>query len=303
VAAKSSYHATALILLFCLTTPRRAAPDDAGARPTFRVGVETVFINVSVTDSFNRYIGGLEKQSFRIFEDTVEQTITHFVEESAPVSVGILFDTSVSMKRNIRSARRSVLRLLQSGTPDDEFFLVSFNQKTQLIQGFTRERAEMEQGIQSIKPRGRTALYDAVHLGMEQIGGARNKKTALILITDGEDNSSRYTATEVRELAKESKTPIYAIGEKGKLAYGHDEIQGLSDLTGGRAFFPQNLSELDYYVDLIRSELAHQYVLGYTPINKTRDGKWRKLQVKLTVPAGPSKTIIHNRPGYYAVKK
>ena len=285
------------ILLFCLMAPRRAESDDPEARPTFRVGVETVFINVSVTDPFNRSIEGLEKQSFHIFEDTVEQSITHFVEESAPVSVGILFDTSVSMKRNIRSARRSVLRLLQSGTPDDEFFLLSFNQKTRLVQGFTRDRVELEQGILSIKPRGRTALYDAVHLGMEQISGARHKKAALILITDGEDNSSRYTAAEVREMAKESGTPIYAIGEKGKLGYGCHEIQGLADLTGGRAFFPQSFSELDYYVDLIRSELSNQYVLGYTPINKARDGKWRKLQVKLTVPAGFSKMIIRNRPG------
>jgi Ca-activated chloride channel family protein len=290
-----------LILLLCLTTLCRAA-EDSSSRPTFRVGVETVFVNVSVTDSYNRYIGGLEKQSFRVFEDTVEQTVTHFVEESAPVSVGILFDTSVSMKRNMQSARRSVLRLLQLGTPDDEFFLVSFNQKTELMRGFTRERAEMEQGIQSIKFRGRTALYDAVHLGMEQVIGASNRKTALILITDGEDNSSRYTASEVRELAKESGTPIYAIGERGKLAYGRQEIQALADLTGGRAFFPENLSELDYYVDLIRTELSNQYVLGYTPINATRDGKWRKLQVKLTEPAGPSKMFIHNRQGYYAAK-
>jgi Ca-activated chloride channel homolog len=304
VASKNSWHVTGfIVILTCLITVPRAESDDPDTRPTFRVGVETVFINVTVTDSLNRYIGGLDKESFRIFEDTVEQSITHFVEESAPVSIGILFDTSASMKRNMRSARRSVLRLLQSGTPDDEFFLVSFNQKTTLVQGFTRQAASLERGISSIKPRGRTALYDAVHLGMEEIRGARNRKSALILITDGEDNSSRYTAAEVRELARESGAPIYAIGEKGKLGYGHQEIQGLADLTGGRAFFPQTFSQLDYYVDLIRSELTNQYVLGYTPVNKARDGKWRKLQVKLTVPEGFSKMIVRTRQGYFASRE
>jgi Ca-activated chloride channel homolog len=289
--------------LTCLITLSRAEPDDSDVKPTFRVGVETVFINVSVTDSLNRAVGGLEKESFRIFEDAVEQSISHFIEESAPVSIGILFDISVSMKRNIRSARRSVLRLLQSGTPDDEFFLVSFNQKTTLVQGFTRQAASLERSISSIKPRGRTALYDAVHLGMEEIRGAKNRKTALILITDGEDNSSRYTAAEVRELAMETGAPIYAIGEKGKLGYGYQEIQGLADVSGGRAFFPQTFSDLDYYVDLIRSELSNQYVLGYTPVNKAHDGKWRKLQVKLTIPPGPSKMIVRNRQGYFASKE
>jgi Ca-activated chloride channel family protein len=292
-----------VVFIFILITLPWTESNESDTRPTFRVGVETVFINVTVTDSLNRYIGGLDKESFRIFEDTVEQSITHFVEESAPVSVGILFDISSSMKRNIQSARRSVLRLLQSGTPDDEFFLVSFNQKTKLVQGFTRQAASLERSILSIKPRGRTALYDAVHLGMEQIRAARNRKSALILITDGEDNSSRYTAAEVRELAMESGAPIYAIGEKGKLGYGHREIQGLADVTGGRAFFPQTFSELDYYVDLIRSELAHQYVLGYTPVNRARDGKWRKLQVKLAAPEGFSKRIVRNRQGYFASKE
>jgi Ca-activated chloride channel homolog len=304
VASKNSWHVTVFILILtCLITVPRAESDESDTRPTFRVGVETVFINVTVTDSLNRYIGGLDQESFRILEDTVEQSITHFVEESAPVSLGILFDISASMKRNIQSARRSVLRFLQFGTPDDEFFLVSFNQKTTLVQGFTRQAASLERSISSIKPRGRTALYDAVHLGMEEIQVAKNRKSALILITDGEDNSSRYTAAEVRALASESGAPIYAIGEKGKLGYGYQEIQGLADLTGGRAFFPQTFSQLDYYVDLIRSELTHQYVLGYTPVNKARDGKWRKLQVKVTAPEGFSKMIVRTRQGYFASKE
>jgi Ca-activated chloride channel family protein len=304
VASKNSWHVTVFILILtCLVTLPRAESDESDTRPTFRVGVETVFINVAVTDSLNRYIGGLDKESFRIFEDTVEQSITHFVEESAPVSLGILFDISASMKRNIQSARRSVLRFLQFGTPDDEFFLVSFNQKTTLVQGFTRQAASLERSISSIKPRGRTALYDAVHLGMEEIRVAKNRKSALILITDGEDNSSRYTVAEVRDLASESGAPIYAIGEKGKLGYGYQEIQGLADLTGGRAFFPQTFSQLDYYVDLIRSELTHQYVLGYTPVNKARDGKWRKLQVKLAAPEDFLKMIVRTRQGYFASKE
>jgi len=271
-------------------------------RPTFRVGVETVFVKISVTDPLNRYVTGLEKQHFKVYEDKVEQGITHFTQESAPISVGILFDISGSMKDNIHTARNSVVRFLESGNPDDEFFLVTFNQKTTLVQSFTHQSSSIQNQISFSQPGGRTALYDAVYLGLEQIKNGKNEKKALILITDGEDNSSRYTASEVREFAKESDVQIYAIGEEGKLGYGRSEIQNIVGLTGGRAFFPNNFNELDYYIDLIHAELRNQYIVGYAPSNKNRDGKWRRIKVKLEPPEGLPKLIVHAKEGYYAPK-
>lgn len=288
-----------LILLTAFSwgqTPKKSEQ----ARPSFRVEVEMVFLKASVTDPLNRYVTGLEKEHFNIFEDKVEQTITHFSHESAPISVGILFDISGSMKDNIHTARNAVVRFLEAGNPDDEFFLVTFNQKTTLVQSFTHQSSSVQNAISFSQPGGRTALYDAVYLGLEQIKGGKNEKKALILITDGEDNSSRYTSSEIRDFAKESDVQIYAIGEEGKLGYGRSEIQNIVGITGGRAFFPNNFNELDYYIDLIHAELRNQYVLGYSSTNKTRDGKWRKIRVKLEPPEGLPKLIVHAKEGYYA---
>jgi Ca-activated chloride channel family protein len=271
-------------------------------RPTFRIDVDMVFVKVSVTDPLNRYVTGLEREHFRVFEEKVEQTVSQFTQETAPISVGILFDISGSMKDNIHTARNSVARFLEAGNPDDEFFLVSFNQKTTLVQSFTHQSSSIRNQISFSNPGGRTALYDAVYLGLETIRDAKNEKKALILITDGEDNSSRYTSSEVREFAKESDVQIYSIGEEGKLGYGRSEIQNIVGLTGGRAFFPNNFNELDYYIDLIHAELRNQYVLGYVPKNKARDGKWRRLKVKLEPPEGLPKLIVHAKEGYYAAK-
>jgi Ca-activated chloride channel family protein len=272
--------------------------------PVFRADVETVFVKVSVTDPLNRYVTGLDQEHFKVYEDKVEQTIIHFSQESAPVSVGIIFDVSGSMKtnNNIAKARSAIVRFLESGNPDDEYFLITFNDRTSLIQSFTRQSSSVRSGIALKQAGGRTAMYDAVYMGLDQIKGGRNEKKALVLITDGEDNSSRYSLAEVREFAKESDVQIYAVGEQGELGYGRSLIQSLVGLTGGRAFFPNSFNELDYYIDLIHSELRNQYLLGYHPTNRTHDGKWRKIQVKLDPPEGLPKLIVRAKEGYYAPK-
>jgi Ca-activated chloride channel family protein len=272
--------------------------------PLFKIGVETVFVKVSVTDPLNRYVTGLEREHFRVFEDKIEQNISHFHQQAAPISVGLIFDVSASMKdnNNIRKAKNAISRFLQSGNPEDEYFLITFNQKTTLVQSFTAQSTSIQNDVAFQKPGGRTAMYDAVYMGLDQIKGAKNEKKALIIITDGEDNSSRYSPGEVREFAKESDVQIYAIGEEGKLGYGRTEIQNLVSMTGGRTFFPNNFNELDYYVDLVHAELRTQYVLGYVPMNKTHDGKWRRIRVKLEAPQGLPKLVIHAKEGYYAPK-
>ena len=297
--------ARALCLLVALPAAlAQQSSQKPSEKPTFRVGVETVFVKVSVTDPLNRYVTGLEKEHFKIFEDKVEQQVVHFTQESAAISVGIIFDVSGSMKdnNNIGSAKSAIIRFLQSGNPEDEYFLVTFNQKSTLVQSFTHESTTIQNDVAFRTPGGRTALYDAVYMGLDQIKSAKNEKKALILITDGEDNSSRYSATEVREFAKESDVQIYGIGEEGKLGYGRSEIHNIVSITGGRDFYPNNFNELDYYIDLIHAELRNQYVLGYVPTNKIHDGKWRRIRVKLEPPPGLPRLIVNAKEGYYAPK-
>lgn len=272
--------------------------------PLFKVGVEMVYLRVSVTDPLNRQVTGLEQEHFKVYEDKVEQTITHFSQQTSPISAGVIFDVSGSMKdnNNIKKAKSAIARFFESGSPEDEFFLVTFNQVPKLVQPFTDSGSTVQNEAAMQKPGGRTALYDAVYMGLGQVKQGRNEKKALILITDGEDNSSRYSPSEVGEFARESDVQIYGIGEQGKLGYGRYEIQRLVNLTGGRSYFPNTFNELDYYIDLVHAELRNQYVLGYTPTNKVHNGKWRRIKVKLDAPKGLPKLIVRAKEGYYAPK-
>ena len=259
-----------------------------------------MLVRVTVTDPLNRYVVGLDKDHFRVFEDKVEQTITHFSNDSASISVGIILDASGSMGDNILSARTSVMRFLQQGNPNDEYFLVTFNERSTLVQDFTGHSETIQNQISATNPGGRTALFDAIYLGLEKMKSGTNEKKALIVITDGEDNSSRYTFSEVRDYVKESDVQIYAIGERGELGYGRGIINEVVRLTGGRAFFPHNFKQLDYFVDLIHTELRNQYVLGFVPSDKEFDGEWRKLKVELEPPEGLPKLNVRAREGYFA---
>ena len=285
-------------------TVQAAGEDKRGIldKPLFRVGVDTVFVKVAVTDPLNRYVVGLERGNFKVFEEKVEQDIALFTQQTAPISAGILCDVSGSMKsnNNINAARSAIARFMQSANPEDEYFLITFNQSVTLAKDFTSDPAAIESGISFKQPGGRTALYDAVYRGLEEMRKARHEKKALILVTDGEDNSSRYTAQEVKEFARESDVQFYCVGEEGRLGYGRAEIQNIAGMTGGRAFFPGSFNELDYYIDLIHAELRNQYVLGYVPTNKTHDGKWRRIQVKLEAPQGLPRLLVHAKEGYYA---
>jgi Ca-activated chloride channel family protein len=293
-----------VIASLCLLIDLYGQAQKQATPPLFKVGVENVFLKVSVIDPLNRFVTGLEKEHFKVYEDNVEQTISYFNQEAAPISVGIIFDVSGSMKdnNNIRKAKSAITRFLESGNPEDDYFLITFNQTTKLAHAFTAESSAVQNEVAFQKPGGRTALYDAVYMGLDQIGRGRNDKKALILITDGEDNSSRYSPSEVREFVKETDVQIYAIGEEGNLGYGRPQIRNIVSLTGGRSFFPNTFNELDYYIDLIHSELRNQYVLGYEPSNKEHDGKWRKIRVKLDAPQGLPKLSVHAKEGYYAPK-
>jgi Ca-activated chloride channel family protein len=192
-------------------------------------------------------------------------------------------------------------RFLTDVNPGDEFFLMTFNQNTDLVSGFTQDPGKLLQAGALKKASGRTALWDALYRGLDEMKAAKNDRKALVIITDGEDNSSRYTASDVKGLARESDVQVYVVGEPGELDYGPSEIQSITQLSGGRAFFPDNLNTLDYYIDLIHSELRNQYVIGYVPsAAQDEKGKWHKIQVKLDQPKGFPKLAVHAREGYYA---
>lgn len=269
----------------------------------FRVNVDTVVLRVTVTDPLNRYVVGLEREHFKVFENKLQQTLTHFSSDKNPVSVGIILDMSGSMGDNILSARSSVIRFLEQGDPADEYFLVTFNERSSLVRDFTNRSENIQNEIAVKNPKGRTALYDAIYLGLEKIRAARNEKKALIVITDGEDNSSRYTFSELKDFVKESDTQIYVIGERGDMGYGRNIITEIVRLTGGRAFFPNNFKQLDYYCDLIHSELRNQYLVGYTPTDRRNDGTWRKLKVSLEAPEGMPRLKVRAKEGYFAPRK
>jgi len=272
--------------------------------PVFKVGVETVFLRVSVLDGLERSVSGLDKEDFKIFEDKVEQQISAFTHDSAPVSIGILLDRSGSMKthNNILAAVAAIRNFMSRVQEGDEFFLIAFNQNVSLIKDFTDDsRAIVNEGA-LLKPSGQTAIWDAVYMGLDKMKVARNERKALILITDGEDNSSRYNSSEVKEFARESDIPIYAIGEPGDLGYGPAELTAIVQLTGGRAFFPETLNGLDYYISLINAELRNQYLIGYVPSKREHDGKWRKIQVRLEELKGLPKLVVRTREGYYSPK-
>jgi Ca-activated chloride channel homolog len=290
------------ILLFAFAL--KAQIKKSSPPPVFRVDVETVSVKVSVTDPLIRYVTGLEKEHFRVYEDNIEQTITHFSQEAAPISAGLIFDVSASMKdnNNIRKAKNAIARFLESGNPQDELFLITFNNKINLALDFTDQSSALQSEAALQKPGGTTALWDAVYRGLNKIKEGKRDKKALIVVTDGEDNSSRYSANEISDFAKELDVQIYAIGQEGMLGTGRYPIQTIVNLTGGRAFFPNNFSELDYYIDLIHAELRSQYVLWYHPTNKTHDGKWRRIKVKLDAPQGLPKLIVRAKEGYNAPK-
>ena len=273
----------------------------AGA-PVFKVAVENVYVQIAVSDSLNRYVTGLKQEHFKIYEDKVEQTITHFSKEEAPISVGIIFDVSGSMKdnNNIQRAKNAIARFLESSNPEDEAFLITFNDQANIARHFTDNINTLRNNLAQLKPGGQTAMYDAAYLGFDQIRRGKNEKKALVLITDGEDNSSRYTAVELREFAREANVQVYGIGQQGNLGYGLAELGNLVSMTGGRAFYPNSFNDLDYYIDLVHAELRNQYLVGYTPSNTVRDGKWRKINVQLNPPPGLPKLSVRAREGYYA---
>jgi len=292
-----------------LRTPKAADTEASDRRSNIRVDSTLVLIPVSVTDPMNRFVTGLEREHFRIFEDKVEQEIKQFSSEDAPLSVGIVFDTSGSMGAKLQKSRQAVVQFFKTANPEDEFFLVQFNDRPNLAVPFTRSTEEIQNQLAFTQSKGRTALLDGVYLSMNQMKKAHNPRKALVVISDGGDNSSRYTESEIKNAVREADVQIYAIGifepmgSRGRTA---EEMSGpgllteIAEQTGGRHFPVDNLNELPDIAAKIGIELRNQYVLGYSPKNQERDGKYRRVSVKLVQPRGLPPLKAFFRLGYYA---
>ena len=285
------------------------AHEAPGPRSDIRIDTTVVLINVTVTDPLNRFVTGLEKENFRLFEDKGEQKITHFASEDAPLSVGIVFDTSGSMGTKLAKSRQAIAEFFKTANPQDEFFLVQFNDRPEMVVDFTTNLEDIQNRLMFTQSRGRTALLDAVRLAIDKMKKAHNPRKALLIISDGGDNSSRYTESEVKRLVREADVQIYAIGifepiaSRGRTAEemsGPGLLSEVSEQTGGRHFPVENLNELPDIAAKIGIELRNQYILGYSPTNKERDGKYRKVRVQLVQPKGLPPLRSFFRQGYYA---
>ncbi len=284
------------------------APDaslDTHTAP-IKKNVDLVLVPVTITDQMDRLVTGLDKENFQVFDGKEKQDIRHFSNEDAPVSIGIIFDMSGSMMDKIERAREAVIQFCKTSNPQDEFFMITFSDEPHLSAGFTSNPDDIQNKLIYTAPKGRTALLDALYLGMHQMKKAKNQRKALLIISDGGDNHSRYTEQEIKSQIKEADVIVYAIGVYDNYFPTVEERLGpqllgeISEVTGGRAFTIDNPNDLPDVASKIGMELRNQYLIGYRPSGTRHDGKWHKIKVKLRIPRGLPPLQVYARTGYYA---
>ncbi|MEK6304449.1 MAG: VWA domain-containing protein [Acidobacteriota bacterium] len=283
-----------------------------GQRPDDKIILDTSVVNVivSITDPYGRFVTGLTKDHFEVFDDKVKQQIAHFTDDDSPVSLGIVYDVSGSMKERIGRSIRALRRFIETSHDDDDFFLIGFNDRAKLVQDYTTSGDNILGHLMFIQPKGSTALYDAAYIAVEKVQQGRHSKKALLLISDGQDNNSRYTYKELRNRVKEADVQIYAIGitdpaNDALSGFGRSILEEITRMTGGRAFFPNayNEAELVEICTRIALELRHQYSVGFYPTDLQSEAKWHKVQVKVNPPRGLGRLSLQYKDGYQSFKK
>src|SRR6267143_2529361 len=325
IEARVSFVPLVFSLLFCLATFNLGTTAWAQSRvlrheehdtpgQTVRLGesvhldVNLALGNVTVTDPHDRPITGLEPGNFRVFEDNIEQEVVNFSSEDVPVSIGVIFDLSGSMANKFSYAKKAAVHFFKTLNPDDEGFLIGFSAHADLLSPFTNNIEELQNRLLTMSPSGSTALPDGLYLGISEMRDARNAKRALLIISDGGDNHSRYIEDDIKRLVREADIQLYAIGIFESVYHRRTltELNGplllteLTELTGGRVFTVRNPKELSEIATKIGTELHSQYILGYQPSNKTRDAHWRKIAVKVRSRNGFQHLSVHAKKGYYA---
>lgn len=269
-----------------------------------RKNVELVLVPVTVTDVSNRLIKGLDKSNFTVYENKQQQEIKHFGSEDSPVSIGVVLDISGSMQDKIERARDAITELLKTSNPQDEFFLITFADQPILARDFTQDPEEIQDPLLFATPKGRTCLLDAIYMGVNRMRQAKYDRRALVIISDGGDNRSRYTEHEVKSIVKEANVLVYSIGvfdtefRTMEERLGPDLLSEMSDATGASSYVLDDPNDLPQIAGRIGSELRNQYLLGFRPADVKRDGKWRKIKVKLQAPRGMH-LRVQARTGYY----
>lgn len=271
-----------------------------------KVKVDMVLVPVTITDPMNRLVTGLDKDNFQLYQDKNQQIIRDFSSEDAPVSIGLIFDISGSMGSKIEKAREAVSEFFKAANPQDEFFMITFADRPQSIADFTEKVSDIQGKLLYTVPKGRTALLDAIYLGIDKMRTAKYPRKALLIISDGGDNHSRYTESEIRSLVKEADTSIYAIGiydhffQTQEERLGPELLSDITEITGGRAFAIDNPNDLADVATKIGIELRNQYVLAYRPSKTQHDGKWHRIKVKLIPPKGLPPLRVYAKTGFYA---
>jgi len=278
------------------------APPMKVPEATFRVGTDLVLLNVSVFDSSGQLLKGLAQDEFTVRENNVRQEISYFRQEDVPVSLGLIVDNSGSMKNKRDRVISAVLAMLHASNTQDEVSAIYFNETPELVQDFTSDLDVLERSVRNVRPQGGTAMRDAVLLGIDHMKAhAARDKRVLVVITDGEDNASMASRAALTEAARRNNVTIYAIGLLGEeqpssAAMAREDLEELTQATGGRAWFPGSTRAIAAVTPEIAHEIRNQYIIGYKPLDLTKDGKFRTITVDVNVPGASVRT----RPGYFA---
>jgi Ca-activated chloride channel family protein len=272
-----------------------------------KLRVNMINLNIEVLDQEGRYVRGLTKDNFEIYEDKTKQSIDLFSFDDQPISIGFIFDLSGSMTGKVVRARETLREFENGCNIDDEMFLIGFNEKPSLLADFTKDDSEIVNSVAMMPTKGSTSLYDAVYMGVEKLKQGRYNRKVLIIISDGQDNSSHYTQKEIKNLVRESDVEIFSVGTTEiwqSAAFsdmeGMEILDDISTMTGGKAYFPQNFDQMARVCRQIALGLRNQYSIAYVPSNASFDGSWRKLKVKIKGIKDSGRFVLRARTGYYA---
>lgn len=300
----------ALLLLLGTQIMAQRQTRKAGGDYTLKVDVDLRLLHVTVFDWKEQLVKGLRQENFEVYEDKIQQEISLFKVEDIPVSLGLVIDNSGSMRGKRNRVNQAAITFVKTSNPEDEVFLINFNDQVFLDQEFTQNLDDLTDALDHIDARGGTALYDAVYLALEHIREGQEEKKAILVITDGQDRDSRYRFDTVLDFARESYASIYLIGLFDKLSERPRRerkaaklLQELSVETGGKYFFPESVDEVHAICTEVAHEIRNQYTLGYKPTNLSRDGTWRDVTVRVLgapKPKGKRKWIARTKRGYYA---
>jgi Ca-activated chloride channel family protein len=293
-----------LLSVICLLP---AAPNSSGQtqspqqRDQVKLEAKLVSLTVTVSDPLGRFVTGLQKKNFEVFDDGVEQEIAHFSDEDAPITLGFVYDVSGSMSNLEGQAFQALKKFFDTSHEDDEYFIIAFNDRPKLVQDFTISPADITNRVISVKAKGSTALYDAVYLGIEKARQGRHHKKAVLIISDGEENNSRYSGRELRGMLKESDVPVYGIGIS-QSGLGAGTLMNLSEWSGGSTFFPADEPQTRDIYTRIALMLRHQYAIGFYPTDAASTADWHNVRVAVKAPKGLGRLSLTYKKGYRSFK-